>query len=64
MLLEQNKEKPDTKERAKVEGNTLDWKVMRWLKVSPPSVDQVRNSKNYILGDLDWTSLDVEMIAL
>ena len=53
MLLEKNLEKPDTKDRAKGERNTTDWKVMRWLKVSPPSVDQVRNSKNEILEDLD-----------
>ena len=39
------------KDRVKGERNTLHWKVMRWLKVSPPSVDRVRNSKNYILGD-------------
>ena len=53
MLLEKNLDKPDTKDRAKGERNTLDWKVMRWLKVSPPSVDQVRNSKNEIHEDLD-----------
>ena len=57
MLLEKNQEKPDTKhidemqEDRAIGKDTLHWKVMRWLKVSPPSVDQVRNSKNYILGD-------------